>query len=204
MDVALNILKYLTTRLWQQRTLRISKLIYFQWLFLQKLLNHRLRLASEVFNQRLQIISTIIDSNYVFVHILQITKIRSIVRIILQHRQYQAYQIVWVSLAWFSAVVIAEADLLLFIFASHWVLLLLSRVEAAAIRLPAELPTLLWMLLMLIASTMIQKFVDNNSHQQLFVFTNILNFFLVAHQHGLQDDESHRVHVFFEWVVIDQ
>jgi hypothetical protein len=107
-------------------------------------------------------------------------------------------------LAGFPAVVIAKTDLLLFIFASHWVLLLLCRVEAAAIRLPAELPALLWMLLILIASTVIQKFVCNDSHQQLFVFSNVLNFFLVAHQHGLQDDEAHRVHVFFVRVVIDQ
>ena len=167
-------------------------------------MHRRLRLASEIVNQRLQIIGAVVDSNYVFVHILQITKIRSIVRIMLQHRQHQAYQIIWVSLVGFPAVVIAKTDLLLFIFAGHWVLLLLCWVEAAAIRLPAELPALLRMLLMLVASTVIQKSVCNNGHQQLFVFSNVLNFFLVAHQHGLQDDEAHRVHVFFVWVVIYQ
>lgn len=167
-------------------------------------MHRRLRLGSEIVNQRLQIIGTVVDSNYVFVHILQITKIRPIVRIMLQHRQHQAYQIIWVSLVGFPAVVIAKTDLLLFIFAGHWVLLLLCWVEAAAIRLPAELPALLRMLLMLVASTVIQKSVRNNGHQQLFVFSNVLNFFLVAHQHGLQDDEAHRVHVFFVRVVIYQ
>ena len=173
-------------------------------------MHRRLRLASEIVNQRLQIIGTVVDSNYVFVHILQITKIRPIVRIMLQHRQHQAYQIIWVSLAGFPAVVIAKTYLLLFIFAGHWVLLLLCWVEAAAIRLPAQLPALLRielrlrMLLMLVASTVIQKSVRNNGHQQLFVFSNVLNFFLVAHQHGLQDDEAHRVHVFFVRVVIYQ
>ena len=167
-------------------------------------MHRRLRLGSEIVNQRLQIIGTVVDSNYVFVHILQITKIRPIVRIMLQHRQHQAYQIIWVSLAGFPAVVIAKTYLLLFIFAGHWVLLLLCWVEAAAIRLPAELPALLLLLLMLVASTVIQKSVRNNGHQQLFVFSNVLNFFLVAHQHGLQDDEAHRVHVFFVRVVIYQ